>query len=126
LAPAAYGANGPSPEENNLPRLERQMTTALKSNEAAPAAFMAGKTEIDALLARVDAASDDHFGVNPERLTWADAGSLGFVTERLKEIAGFLGGLKDRHPRRPRPGAGGLTGSPRAENEYRVTTARNV
>ena len=67
------------------------MTTTPKTNEAALAAFMAGKAEIDTLLARITAASDDHFGTNPERVTWADAGSLGFVTERLKEITEFLG-----------------------------------
>ena len=66
-------------------------TTTPKSNEAALAAFMAGKAEIDTLLARMAAASDDHFRMNPERVTWGDAGSLGFVTERLKEIAEFLG-----------------------------------
>ncbi len=67
------------------------MTTTPKTNEAALAAFMADKTEIDALLARIAAASDDHFGTNPERVTWGDAGSLGFITERLKEITEFLG-----------------------------------
>ena len=66
-------------------------TTTPKSNEAALAAFMAGKSEIDALLARIAAASDDHFGTNPERVTWGDAGSLGVVIERLKEITAFLG-----------------------------------
>ena len=67
------------------------MTTTPKSNEAALAAFMAGKAEIDTLLARIAAASDDHFGANPERVTWGDAGSLAFITERLKEITEFLG-----------------------------------
>ena len=66
-------------------------TTTPKSNDAALAAFMEGKAEIDTLLARIAAASDDHFGMNPERVTWGDAGSLGFVTERLKEITEFLG-----------------------------------
>ena len=66
------------------------MTTTPKSNEAALAAFMAGKAEIDALLARI-AASDDHFGTSPDRVTWGDAGSLGFIAERLKEITEFLG-----------------------------------
>ena len=66
-------------------------TTTPKSNDAALAAFMAGKTELDALLVRIAVASDDHFGINPERVTWGDAGSLGFVTERLKEITEFLG-----------------------------------
>ena len=66
-------------------------TTTPKTNEAALAAFMEGKAEIDTLLARIAAASNDHFGMNPERVTWGDAGSLGFVTERLKEITEFLG-----------------------------------
>jgi len=66
-------------------------TTTPKSNEAALAAFMAGKAEIDALLARIAAASADHFGASPDRVTWGDAGSLGFITERLKEITEFLG-----------------------------------
>ena len=67
------------------------MTTTPKTDEAALANFMAGKAEIDTLLARIAAASNDHFGMNPERVTWGDAGSLGFVTERLKEITEFLG-----------------------------------
>jgi len=71
--------------------MDDQMTTTPKSNEAALAAFMAGKAEIDALLGRIAAASEDHFGTNPERVTWGDAGSFGFVTARLKEITEFLG-----------------------------------
>jgi hypothetical protein len=59
-------------------------------NEAALAAFMRGKAEIDDLLTRIQAASADHFGAEPEHETWSDAGSLGFVTERLEEIAEFL------------------------------------
>ena len=66
-------------------------TTTPKSKDAALAAFMEGKAEIDTLLARIAAASDDHFGINPERVTWGDAGSLGFIAERLKEITEFLG-----------------------------------
>ncbi len=67
------------------------MTDTTKTNDAALAAFMAGKAKIDALLARIAAASDDHFRTQPDQVTWADAGSLGFVTERLKEITEFLG-----------------------------------
>ena len=65
--------------------------TTPKTNDAALAAFMEGKAEIDTLLARIAASSDDHFGTSPDRVTWGDAGSLGFVTERLKEITEFLG-----------------------------------
>ena len=90
-------------------------TTPPKSNDAALAAFMAGKTEIDALLARIAAASNDHFGMNPERVTWGDAGSLGFVTERLKEITEVLGvgtpSLRDGPDRVPPGGAPGRRGA---------------
>ena len=61
-----------------------------KTNDAALASFMRGKAEIDNLLTRIQAASADHFGTVPEAVTWGDAGSLGFVTERLEEIATFL------------------------------------
>ena len=61
-----------------------------KNNDDALAAFVLGKTDIDNLLTRIQAASADHFGTAPEAVTWGHAGSLGFVTERLKEIAEFL------------------------------------
>ena len=61
-----------------------------KNNDLALASFMRGKAEIDDLLARIQAASADHFDTDPGALTWGHAGSLGFVTERLKEIAAFL------------------------------------
>ena len=67
------------------------MTDTTKTNDAALAAFMRAKAELDALLARITAASADHVGTTPDRVTWGDAGSLGFVTERPKEITEFLG-----------------------------------
>jgi len=67
------------------------MACTTRNNDAALATFMAGKAEIDTLLARIQQASNNHFGTDPERVTWGDADSLGFVTERLKEITEFLG-----------------------------------
>ena len=61
-----------------------------KSNAAALAAFISGNNEIDNLLARIEAARHVHFGSAPEAVIWGHAGSLGFVTERLKRIAAFL------------------------------------
>ena len=61
-----------------------------KNNDAALAAFISGKSKIGDLLARIQAASADHFGSCPEAVTWSHAGSLGFITERLKAIAVFL------------------------------------
>jgi hypothetical protein len=38
-----------------------------RTNDAALAAFIAKKAEIDAMLARLQAFSEDHFGADPER-----------------------------------------------------------
>ena len=39
-------------------------------------AYIAKKTEIDAMLARLTALSEDHFNVAPNQVTWGDVGSL--------------------------------------------------
>ena len=39
-----------------------------KSNDDALAAFVARKTEIDAMLTRLQALSDDHFGYSPDEI----------------------------------------------------------
>lgn len=54
--------------------------------------FIARKAEIDAMLARLQALSDNHFDTAPDELNWADVGSLGHVAEQLKEITDFLFG----------------------------------
>ena len=64
--------------------------SSAKDNDATLAAFLRGKAEIDDLLSRIHAASAEHFGTDPDAVTWCNAGSLGFVTERLREIAAFL------------------------------------
>ena len=57
-----------------------------KSNNDALAAFVANKAEIDAMLTRIQALSDDHFGVAPDEVTWGDVGNLGHYAELLKRI----------------------------------------
>ena len=49
-------------------------------------AFIAAKSEIDAMLARLKALSDDHFNTDPDSVNWADVGSLNHVRARLREI----------------------------------------
>ena len=49
-------------------------------------AFTAKKIEIDTMLARLTALSDDHFNAEPERVTWADVGTLAHYAELLKRI----------------------------------------
>jgi hypothetical protein len=46
-----------------------------RSRQQALAAFVAKKAEIDAMLARLQALSDDHFGYAPDEVTWAHVGT---------------------------------------------------
>jgi len=49
-------------------------------------AFTAKKAEIDAMLARLRALSDDHFHVGPDEVTWGHVGDLDHYAELLKRI----------------------------------------
>ena len=57
-----------------------------KSNEDALAAFVSRKAEIDTMLARLQALSDDHFGYSPDEITWSHAEGLAHYAELLKRI----------------------------------------
>lgn len=63
------------------------MTRPARSNDAALSAFLSKKAEIDAMLARLADLSDDHFGADPDRITWGEVGTLGHYAELLKRIA---------------------------------------
>lgn len=58
-----------------------------KTNDAALNAFIAAKTEIDAMLARLVAHSADHFGYSPDEVHWGHVGTLDHYRARLREIA---------------------------------------
>ena len=66
------------------PRTPNQST---KSREQALAAFVSKKAEIDAMLTRLQALSDDHFGYAPEDVTWSHVGTLEHYAELLKRIS---------------------------------------
>jgi hypothetical protein len=57
-----------------------------QSKEDALAAFISRKEEIDQMLARLQALSNDHFGWTPDEITWAHVDSLGHYAELLKRI----------------------------------------
>ena len=57
-----------------------------KDNSKALAAFMARKAEIDAMLARLQGLSDDHFNASPDEINWADVGTLTHYAAKLREI----------------------------------------
>ena len=49
-------------------------------------AYIARKAEIDTMLARLKALSDDHFNVAPDEVDWCHVGDLGLYAELLKRI----------------------------------------
>jgi hypothetical protein len=66
--------------------IARTRKTNTRSNQDALATFVQKKAEIDAMLARLQALSDEHFGIAPDEVTWSDVGSLGHHAELLKRI----------------------------------------
>lgn len=56
-------------------------------NSKAIAAFIAKKDEIDAMLARLTALSEDHFDIDIETLNWGHVGDLEHYASLLKRIA---------------------------------------
>ena len=65
------------------PRMQKQIA---KSREQALAAFVSKKAEIDTMLTRLQALSDDHFGYGPDEITWDHVGTLGYYAELLKRV----------------------------------------
>lgn len=57
-----------------------------KTNDAALAAFIARKAEIDAALNRIRVASDDHFFASPESVNWGHVTALADHAALLKRI----------------------------------------
>jgi hypothetical protein len=65
------------------PKLQNQIA---KSKEDALAAFVSRKAEIDAMLPRLQALSDDHFNYSPDEIDWSHVGTLGYYAVLLKRI----------------------------------------
>ncbi len=57
-----------------------------KKKQTALDAFIARKFEIDEMLARLQALSDDHFDVAPDEVNWAHVGDIGWTAEQLRGI----------------------------------------
>ncbi len=49
-------------------------------------AYIARKTEIDTMLARLTALSEDHFDVVPDEVNWGHVGTLTYYAGLLKRI----------------------------------------
>jgi hypothetical protein len=68
------------------PRYELRAKKARRNKEAALNAFIGKKAEIDAMLARLQALSDDHFNAHPDEVNWADVGTLDYYASLLKRL----------------------------------------
>ena len=64
----------------------KTQTQIAKSKEQALAAFVSKKAEIDAMLTRLQALSDDHFNYSPDEIDWGHVGTLGYYAELLKRV----------------------------------------
>lgn len=60
------------------------------TNDAALAAFIARKAEIDAALERIRDASDDHFFASPEDVNWGHVTALADHSGLLRRITDAL------------------------------------
>lgn len=56
-----------------------------RSNKALDA-FMTTKAQIDAMLERLKALSDDHFDAHPDEINWGHVGTLNHYASLLRQI----------------------------------------
>ena len=61
-------------------------TRRATDNTAALNAFLTAKVEIDAMLARLTALSDDHFDTLPDEINWGYVGTLNHYASLLRQI----------------------------------------
>ncbi len=71
----------------NSPKKDQAMTNhRATDNSKALDAFMTTKFQIDAMLARLQALSDDHFNTHPDEINWGDVGTLNHYASLLRQI----------------------------------------
>jgi hypothetical protein len=59
---------------------------ATATNDKALNAFIAAKTDIDAMLGRLKVLSNDHFETNPDDINWGHVGTLNHYASLLRQI----------------------------------------
>ena len=62
------------------------MTPKSEASTEALAAFIAAKAEIDEMLARLTALSDDHFETHSDKIQWGNVGDLNHYACLLRQI----------------------------------------
>ena len=62
------------------------MTSRTRNNDKSVAAFIARKAEIDHMLTRLQALSEEHFNADPEGIHWGHVGDLADMATKLREV----------------------------------------
>ena len=62
------------------------MTRRATDSSKALDAVIAAKLEIDSMLERLKALSDDHFETSPDEINWGHVGTLSHYRDKLREI----------------------------------------
>jgi hypothetical protein len=65
---------------------DNAITTKPEAPTEALAAFIAAKAEIDTMLARLTALSDDNFETHPDKIQWGNVGDLSHYVGLLRQI----------------------------------------
>ena len=68
------------------PRHQLRAAKAQRNHEAALAAFLGKKAEIDAMLTRLASLSDNHFNSQPDEINWGDVGTLEHYASLLQRV----------------------------------------
>jgi hypothetical protein len=72
---------------DGVPKMSPKIRNRIaKSREDALAAFVSKKAEIEEMLTRLQALSDDHFNYSPDEINWGHVGTLGYYAELLKRV----------------------------------------
>lgn len=75
-----------TPSERAQIRHQMRTEKATRNKDAALAAFIAKKAEIDEMLARLRGLSDEHFNREPDEINWNHVGTLEHYASLLKDI----------------------------------------
>ncbi len=68
------------------PRHQLCAEKAARNREAALNAFISKKAEIDEMLTRLQALSDEHFNAHPDEVNWGHVGPLEHYASLLKRL----------------------------------------
>ncbi len=79
-------------------------------------AYIARKAEIDTMLDRLRALSDEHFNVSPDEVDWSHVGTLAHYAELLKRITDSAFNEGEHCQRRSKNASSG-----RSKNASRLT-----